>query len=118
MDRDDVSDADNPGAVLAALCDALAPGSYLAITHGTGDSRPRAASDAQGVYQRTANPLTLRSHAEIAGLFDGFDLIEPGLVWVSQWRPDSVEEIDERPERHAMIGGVGRLAGSGSVDNA
>jgi SAM-dependent methyltransferase len=112
-----VSDADNPTAVLAALRDALAPGSYLAITHGTGDSRPRSASDAQGVYQRTAYPLTMRSRAGIASLFGGFDLIEPGLVWVSQWRPDSLEEIDEHPERHAIIGGVGRLSGSGSIDN-
>jgi O-methyltransferase involved in polyketide biosynthesis len=103
-----VSDEENPAGLLAILREALVPGSYLAISHGTGDSRPREAREATEVYQRTANPLTVRGRAEVAGFFAGYELLDPGLVWLSQWRPEDQSEIEPHPERHAMIGGVGR----------
>lgn len=105
-----VSDAEDPAGIVATLRDGVAPGSYLVISHGTADSRPQQAQDAQVVYKRTANPLTVRSREQVSGLFAGFDLVDPGVVWVSQWRPDAPDEEESRPERHAMIGAVGRRA--------
>jgi hypothetical protein len=104
-----IPDSDNPHAVLAAFRDGLVPGSYLALSHGTGDSRPRDAQQAELVYRRTANPLTLRSWAGVTDLFTGFELVDPGVVWVSEWRPDEPDEVAQRPERHAVIGGVARM---------
>lgn len=104
-----IADADGPADIIAAFRDALPPGSALALSHGSAESRPQEARDAQSVYQDTANPLTMRSHEQVAALFDGFGLESPGVVWVSQWRPDPAAPTDPRPERHAMIGAVGRL---------
>jgi hypothetical protein len=72
------------------------------------DARPREASDAQQVYHRTANPLTIRTHEAVYALFNGLDILDPGVVYVSQWRPDPTDPPVDWPERHAMVGGVGR----------
>ncbi|MEV1287887.1 SAM-dependent methyltransferase [Micromonospora sp. NPDC049679] len=106
-----VPDSDDPSGIIATLRDALAPGSYLVLSQASDDGR-RAdeRQEAEHVYQRTDNPLNVRSRAELTRLFDGFELIEPGLVWVPQWRPDSPESAEDA-ERAVFIGGVGRLGG-------
>ena len=66
--------------------------------------RPRA------VYQsRVAAQGRARTRAEIAGFFDGFTLVDPGLVWMPQWRPDNPEDVPEDPEKFWFLAGVGRL---------
>jgi SAM-dependent methyltransferase len=95
--------------VLAILHDALAPGSYLVISHGCQDARPEIASAAQNAYNNRVNAdARLRSREQIAELFDGFTLIEPGLVWTPQWRPDSPADVPDDPERYWCLAGVGR----------
>jgi S-adenosyl methyltransferase len=64
------------------------------------------------VYQRATAPLVLRSHAQVAALFDGFDLVEPGLVQVPLWRPD-----DKRP-RLRDLAGIGIYGGVGQRRSA
>jgi hypothetical protein len=51
-----------------------------------------------------------RSRADILRLFDGFELVEPGLVYLTQWRPDSPAETDGDGSQLWLLGGVGRLA--------
>jgi hypothetical protein len=70
--------------------DAVVPGSYLAISHMTDEAHPQAA---ERLFQMTQElhwntPLISRSRADIARFFDGFTLVEPGLVAPAQWRPD------------------------------
>jgi hypothetical protein len=103
-----ISAEDDPAGILTALRGATAPGSYLVMSHGTGEGRPREAAGGTAVYQRTANPLTLRDRAEVCALFDGYDLVEPGVVWAPLWHPDSPDEVGEHPELTAIISGVGR----------
>ena len=80
-----VTDEHGPHEIVARFRDAIAPGSYLAISHG--EYRPRLARPAS-MYRRMANePAVLRSREEIARFFDGFELLGPGLVPVSCWRP-------------------------------
>ncbi len=81
-------DAD-PAGVIACLRDSLAPGSYLAITHTSGDFVPDKAAieRALAVYQQASEPMWPRSRAQILAFLDGFDLIPPGLVPKHQWRP-------------------------------
>jgi len=106
-----VSDDHRPAQIVAAYRDALAPGSYIAVTHATQDGqRPEQASEHRELYARTATPMTMRSHDEIGRLLAGWDLAEPGLVRMPLWRPDSVEELPQRPEEFAGYGAVGRLA--------
>ena len=84
-----VADADDPHAIVATLRDALSPGSYLVLSHASADriADKSAMRRVLAAYQRTNAPLRLRDRDEIARFFDGFDLVEPGLVPKPQWRP-------------------------------
>jgi S-adenosyl methyltransferase len=94
------------GAAVARFTGAAAPGSYLVLSHITGDPDPEAAAAFTAVYAGTANPNTLRTREEILGFFDGLEMLEPGLVPVQQWRPDDPGAA--HPRRAWMVGGVGR----------
>jgi SAM-dependent methyltransferase len=87
-----ISDAERPHAIIAEYRDRLAPGSCLAITHGSSvppEEDPNGDVDsAASVYRRASAQLHARPVAEIARFFDGFELVEPGLVWMPEWRPD------------------------------
>jgi hypothetical protein len=83
-----VTDKENPAGIVAALRDALAPGSYLALSHATGDFRAEAATKAASVYDSATSTITLRSHDEITAFFDGFEILNPGVVQLPMWRPD------------------------------
>jgi len=84
-------DAD-PYAITAGYRDRIAPGSFLAITHAPkpvpGEDLSDDGDSATDVFSRASAHLFLRSHAEILRFFDGFAMVDPGLTWVSQWRPE------------------------------
>jgi hypothetical protein len=104
-----VPDSDHPGQLVAALRDALAPGSYLAICHACRDAKPDVAGAAQTVYShRVSAQLAVRTREEIAQLFDGFTLVDPGLAWLPLWRPDSPDDVPENPEQYWGMVGVGK----------
>ena len=74
-------------SIVRELAGALPPGSYLTLSDGANTSRAR--QQAHERYAQTgAVPYRLRSPEQIAAFFDGLDLLEPGVVPVSQWRPD------------------------------
>jgi hypothetical protein len=92
--------------VIGALRDATAPGSCLAITHVTGDVHPYdAVKGVERVYATTPTPIYFRSHAEVLRFFDGFELVEPGLVTADAWQPDPTE--DSVPPTGWLYGGLG-----------
>jgi len=103
-----IPDSDDPAGLVARFRDEVASGSYLVIGHGTADSRPEESRKIRELSRRTPTPLTHRNHQEISRLFAGFELVEPGLVWVPQWRPDPDDEPDPHPERASNYGGIGR----------
>ncbi|MFX0578664.1 SAM-dependent methyltransferase [Nocardia nepalensis] len=103
-----VGDDADPLGCVAALRDAVAPGSYLAITHATSDGQPTEVLEAQKLSGRTSTEIVLRSKDEIAGYFDGWSLVEPGLVHLPLWRPDNPDDIAEHPEQSGAYGGVAR----------
>jgi hypothetical protein len=103
-----VSDEDDPFDAVGRLRDRLAPGSFLALSHASAEGRPEVAGSHRELYRRTATPMTMRGRAEIARFFDGFELIDPGLVWLPLWRPDGVGSADLPPEHTTGFAGVGR----------
>ncbi|MFC9298932.1 SAM-dependent methyltransferase [Streptomyces sp. NPDC057011] len=113
-----LEDADEPYAAVAELRDALAPGSLLILTHASYEGIPlteEVAGGAVGVYRDIRNPLVMRTGEEIRGFFDGFELVEPGLVAMPDWRPDGAEgteegEAPEDPYAFSGFAGVGRKA--------
>lgn len=83
-------DKEDPWGIVRQFRDAVVPGSYLALSHMTDETHAQAA---QAIFQMTQDqhwntPLISRSRADIARFFDGFTLVEPGLVTPAQWRPD------------------------------
>ena len=101
-------DADDPWRTVAVLRDALAPGSYLAVCHATSEGRPATTQAMDKVYRGSVQAGgTIRSRADIQRFFDGFSLVEPGLVNVPLWRPASPADVPADPERFWVLAGVG-----------
>jgi trans-aconitate methyltransferase len=88
-----VPDDDEAYDVVTQLVAALPPGSYLAVSHVAAETfLPESAQlkAAKDVYQKqTATPATPRSQAEVARFFTGLELLEPGVVWMHEWRSGS-----------------------------
>jgi hypothetical protein len=103
-------DERDPASVVRAYREAMSPGSYVVLSHVTSDHDPEEAANAKNVYQRSANPVHTRSHAEITALLHGFDLVEPGLVDATRWRPDESAEFGENIEHAGFYAAVGKLA--------
>ena len=103
-----IPDHDDPHRIVSTLRDALAPGSWLAIAHGTDESRPAEVEELRRLSEKTTTPMTLRGRADVAGFFAGWELVEPGLVWAPQWQPDSPDDVGEHPELSGNLVGVGR----------
>ncbi|MFB7336727.1 SAM-dependent methyltransferase [Streptomyces adustus] len=102
-----LTDAEQPGQVVATLRDALPAGSFLVLSHATGDFADR--SEAQAVYNKATATLNLRTRAEVERFFDGFELLEPGLAQVPFWRPDGPPPA--RSDEIGFYGGVARKTG-------
>jgi hypothetical protein len=104
-----IADADDPARSVATLHERLAPGSYLVLAHATNESRPVVTQAAEKMYQRgVPSEGRTRSRAEIMRFFEGFDLEEPGLVYLPQWRPGSTEEVPSDPSQFWFLAGVAR----------
>jgi hypothetical protein len=98
-----ISDAEDPWRIVATLRDALAPGSYLALCHGTEEGKPAAAHAAEKLYHRSvASNLHMRPRAQIERFFDGFELVPPGVVDIPSWRPD--EPVDSGKFWGGLVG--------------
>ncbi|WP_370416126.1 SAM-dependent methyltransferase [Streptomyces fradiae] len=107
-----LEDSDEPGAAVAELLEGLAPGSMLVLTHASYEGIPvpeERAGGAVGVYRDIRNPLVMRSREEVTRFFDGTEIVEPGVVPMPLWRPDSPDE-EEDPFAFSGFAGVGRKA--------
>jgi hypothetical protein len=83
-------DSDDPRRLIQTMLDALPSGSYLVATHVTPEHDHEGVMGLERTYQAAGVPAQSRVVDEFADLaFRGLDLIDPGLVLVSEWRPDS-----------------------------
>jgi hypothetical protein len=90
-----IADADDPAGICAGYRDAIVPGSYFALTQGTSEGQTQAMTEsALEVYKRSPTPLNLRGREETLAMMAGYELVEPGLVGVREWRPDEPTDID------------------------
>ncbi|MCX4744802.1 SAM-dependent methyltransferase [Kitasatospora sp. NBC_01287] len=100
-----VLDKDDPQAIVRRFMDELAPGSFLALTVFTGDTDPVGVGGVSREYNARGIPLQVRDKAEATAFFDGYDLLDPGVTLVHQWRPDQGAPR-VRDQDIAMYGGV------------
>ncbi|MGC4806441.1 SAM-dependent methyltransferase [Micromonospora sp. DT233] len=94
-----VQDTDEAVAIVRRLMDAMAPGSFLALTHPTVELGGEANVPAMKFWNENASPpLRARTGAEIARFVDGLELIDPGLVSCSRWRATDEQEPVSVPQ--------------------
>lgn len=101
-----LDDEDEPYRIVQTLLEPLAPGSYLALSHPAKDINAEAmARMAESLNRMMAEKVTFRDQAAVAKFFDGLDLVDPGMVQASKWRPVSETEAASPA---ALWGGVAR----------
>jgi SAM-dependent methyltransferase len=100
-------DSEGPAALVAELLGALAPGSYVVISHGTTDGQAPNVAEAMGHCNQTTAPFQPRSRDAIRAFFGDLELVDPGLVLVTRWRPDRGAATCDDPGQVAVYGGVG-----------
>jgi hypothetical protein len=101
-----LEDSDNPWKIVDCIKDHMAPGSYLVVSHVTGDDLPPdARQHAREVYENASAPGVTRAYDDIARFFDGLVMLAPGLVNVPAWRPD---RITRTPHETLFFAGIGR----------
>jgi hypothetical protein len=100
-----LADADDPWSIVATLRDTMPSGSCLAITHPTGDFNRAEMDQAVGAATGAGMTLVARSKDEVQRFFGDWQMLEPGLVPVSAWRPD---EPVEKPQAAYYWAGVAR----------
>jgi S-adenosyl methyltransferase len=104
-----LEDSENPWAAVRTIKDRLAPGSYLVVSHVTGDEITlEALRQARAVYRGASAPGTARCREDIERFFDGLEMVEPGVVDVAVWHA-------RRPAREIrpalFYAGIGRKPG-------
>jgi SAM-dependent methyltransferase len=103
-----IGDDDDPAGIVARLRDAMAPGSYLVVSHTASESPTAVMAAAQQGFRLAGAPLTPRTRDQVRRFFDGYELVDPGVVEVSQWRPPAGEPATTAPSAWTIVGGVGR----------
>ncbi|MFJ4713754.1 SAM-dependent methyltransferase [Streptomyces sp. NPDC088785] len=111
-----VEDADDPYGAVAELSGALAPGSLLVVTHATYEGMPISTEKAGGavdVYRDDVrNPLIMRDREQIERFFEGYEVVDPGIVPIPEWRPENAAQDIQDADPYTFAGyvGVGRKA--------
>ncbi|GAA4737799.1 SAM-dependent methyltransferase [Phytohabitans rumicis] len=108
-----VPDDDEAYGAVSMLREHLWQGSWLVISHAAveGYAAEDAAAATRAFERTTAAHAGLRRHDEIARFFDGLDLVDPGLVWLPDWRPAPVDPQDfsAAPHRSGLLAGVAQI---------
>ncbi|MEE4544108.1 SAM-dependent methyltransferase [Streptomyces sp. V4-01] len=103
-----VRDDEDPAGIVAQLREKLPAGSFLVLSHATADFHAGSLPEVFKVYDKATATLNTRPHAAVEALFDGFELLDPGVVQVPVWRPDGELPSAEDIRRIGFYGGVAR----------
>ena len=103
-----IPESDEPLALAARYRSALPSGSYLALSHVTMDAMGEQIRQLIELYRNSQNPVTARTREQFTAMFEGFDIVEPGVVFTPQWHPESPEDVGEHPEESAVYAAVDR----------
>lgn len=103
-----VPDENDPYGLVSTLMNAVPPGSYLALTHPTQDFQPDSAGEMLSrLNAMMREKITFRTRDQVMRFFDGLEPVEPGVVRIPEWRPESDADIANPAE---MWGGVAKKA--------
>jgi SAM-dependent methyltransferase len=107
-------DNEDPGGIAKQFRDAMAPGSYLAISHfcNPGEAHPdisRRAEAVEKIFNESLGTGRWRFQDEIAAFFGDWEIVEPGLVPFPEWRPEADDPVRDRTDTYyTFVGGMAR----------
>lgn len=104
-----VPDDAQASEIVGEIAEHVARGSYIAISHASADQMHDEAEHTETLYNRSVAAMAMRSHAEVLKLFRGLPLVEPGLVQIPMWHPESPDDIGPQAERYPGYAGVARI---------
>ncbi len=104
-----VPDDEQAAGIVAEIAAHVAPGSYIAISHASADQMQDEAERTESLYNRSVAAMAMRSYDEVLRLFGGLPLVEPGLVQIPMWHPESPDDIGPQAERYPGYAGVARV---------
>jgi len=87
-----VPDEADPAGLIATLLDPFPAGSHVAISHATPDTVPQV-NDVERVFDEATEQAHVRSRSAVMKLVSGLEVVEPGLTWPPEWRPDPGDEV-------------------------
>lgn len=100
-----IADEDDPAELMTAYRDACSAGSCLVVSHASPRSMtPDEVRRGEQLYRTTSTPLISRSYEQIVGLLPGYQLLDPGVVPIGEWRPDAAAGVDHRTNGYAGVG--------------
>jgi SAM-dependent methyltransferase len=99
-----VADDEDPAQIVQVLRDAMPAGSYLVLSHASHDARPEDSAVARSMYRGASSLLATRTYADIAAFFNGLELVDPGVVLTSKWRPQEQAGPAEPGDLYAGVG--------------
>jgi hypothetical protein len=105
-----IHDEEDPAGILRRFLDRLPAGSMLAIAHGSPNTERMPDEHlhaAREMYTKSVAQVRLRTQPEVRALFDGWELVHPGVVWIPDWRPDLADNGPESLMPNAGYAGVG-----------
>jgi hypothetical protein len=103
-----LEDEDDPAGLVARYLEAVVPGSYLILSHVTSDLAPEGFRKGRTEARESGVTVAPRGKDAILRMFNGRGLLDPGLVLVSRWRPES-GQLDPNADRAMAYGGVAAL---------
>ncbi|MGJ7905035.1 SAM-dependent methyltransferase [Actinopolyspora sp. H202] len=103
-----VPDSARPAEIIRSYHEQMAPGSFLGFSHVTSEDYPEFTQSLVDLYLNSSNPATARDRAEITKLLADFELVEPGVVHVPDWRPETEEDRWQDPARSLLYGALGQ----------
>ncbi|WP_280303139.1 SAM-dependent methyltransferase [Nocardia abscessus] len=106
-----VMDDEHPAEIVARLGAAMAPGSYLAFTHGSDNSDPDFITQSSSDTANSSAQVVYRSAAVVESFFQGFDLLDPGVVPLQRWLGDELPDTGL-----VLLGGVARKLAKAPAD--
>jgi hypothetical protein len=104
-----VTDDGEAAGIVTEIARRVAAGSYVAISHASRDRMDDVGQRAQSLYQRSVATVAARTHAEVLALFGDLTLVDPGVVQMPMWRPDSPDDIGPKAQNYPGYGGVARI---------
>ncbi|WP_447036732.1 SAM-dependent methyltransferase [Streptomyces sp. DSM 118878] len=103
-----ISDEDGAYELVDRMMGVLPSGSHLMLSHGTGDFTPDTAEQAGELYKARGMTLALRSRADVARFFEGYELVDPGVAVIDQWKPELGERVTDPAD--GPVPGYGAVA--------